>query len=319
MSDTEPKATRDGFGEGLLVLGEKMNQVVVLDADLAESTRGYKFMKKFPNRHFQIGISEQDMMGTAAGFASCGKIAFAATFACFSERGFEQFRTTIARQKLNVKLIGSHAGLQTGEDGSSAQALEDMALYRSLANVIVISPSDAEEAKQATIALSDHNGPAYLRLGRAKYPPITHIAPFKIGVIETLRLGMDVVLIATGAMVHEALAATKMLEEQKISAYVLNCATIKPFDSATLLKAVKKAGCVVSCEDHNVIGGLGSAVAEILSEEYPSPLVRVGVHDSFGESGTPAQLYDKYGLSAKHIVSAAKKAIKMKNDNQSKR
>jgi transketolase len=307
---TELKATRDGYGKGLVEAGKNKN-VVALDADLAESTRSSKFAEKYPERFFEMGISEQDMVGTAGGLAASGKIPFASSFACFiTSRCFGQVRLMAAISNLNIRVVGSHAGLLTGEDGASHQALEDISLMRTLPNMTVIQPADAVEAEKAVHALVKHKGPAYLRLGRGKVPTIhDDNYKFEIGKGEVLRKGKDVTIIATGALVNEALKAADELEKQKINARVINMHTIKPIDKDTIIKAAKETKCIVTAEDHNIIGGLGSAVSEVLTENIPTPLERVGVKDKFGESGKPDELYKKYGLTDKDIIKAVNKVI----------
>jgi transketolase len=306
-------ATRDGYGKGLVKAGKLNKDVVALDADLSDSTRSEWFKKEFPDRFFSMGIAEQDMMGTAAGLAVSGKIPFASSFAIFALRGFELVRNTISRNKLNVKIAGSHAGLFTGEDGKSAQSIEDIVAYRSLPNFIVIQPCDAIEAEKAVLALLKYKGPSYIRLLRNPLPVIHNdIYNFKIGKAEILRKGKDAVIFATGTMVHEALKAAEILEKEKIDVYVVNIHTIKPLDSNLVIELAKKTKRVITAEDHNIIGGLGSAVAEVLSENYPCLLRRIGMQDKYGESGKPAELYEKYGLNSGHIVKAVKKIIKRK-------
>ncbi|MBW2979962.1 transketolase family protein [Candidatus Woesearchaeota archaeon] len=308
--EPEKKATRDGYGIGLVEAG-KNKDVVALDADLAESTRSIKFAEKYPERFFEMGISEQDMIGTAGGLAASGKIPFASSFACFvTGRSFGQVRLMAAISDLNVRVVGSHAGILTGEDGATHQALEDISLMRTLANMAVIQPADAVEAEKAVLALVKHKGPAYLRLGRGKVQVIhDKNYKFEIGKGDLLKQGKDVTIIATGALVHEALKANEELEKQKISARVINIHTIKPLDKDIIIKAAKETGCIVTAEDHNIIGGLGSAVSEVLAENIPAPLERVGVKDKFGESGKPAELYEKYGLTSNDIIKAVKKVI----------
>jgi len=306
-------ATRDGYGKGLVAAGKKNKDVVALDADLSDSTRSDWFKKEFPDRFFSMGIAEQDMIGTAAGLALSGKIPYASSFAIFGERAFELTRNIVSRNKVNVKIAGSHAGLFTGEDGKSAQAIEDISIYRTLPNMIVIQPADAIEAEKAVIALLDYKGPSYMRLLRNPLPVIhDNNYKFKIGKGEVLRKGKDAVIFATGTMVHESLEARELLKKNKIDVYVVNIHTIKPIDEKLIIKLAKKTNCVITAEDHNIIGGLGSAVAEVLSENYPCIMKRVGVEDRYGESGKPAELYDKYGLSAKHVVEKVRKVIKKK-------
>jgi transketolase len=304
---------RDGYGRGLVALGRADPRVVALDADLQDSTRAIWFQKEFPERFFQMGIAEQDMMVTAAGLASTGKIPFASSFAIFTERGFEQVRNSIARTNANVKLAGSHGGIQIGEDGSSAQCIEDLAIYRSLPNMVVLVPCDAVEAEKAVWAVAEHEGPTYMRLTRNKLP-IVHdgSSSFRIGRGEVLRPGDDAAIIACGPLVHEALQAHEALKAEGLHARVVNMSTVKPLDRALVVQAGRECGAVVTAEDHNVLGGLGGAVCEVLTEEWPVPVERVGVRDTFGESGTPRELYEKYGLTAGHIAEAAKRAVQRK-------
>jgi|TARA_B100001964_G_scaffold245174_1_gene330467 transketolase len=310
---TEAKATRQGYGDGLLEVGKSNPNVVVVDADLGDSTKAEIFGKEFPDRYITTGIAEQDMIGIAAGLAVSGKIPFASTFAIFSERAFEFVRNIISRNKINVKIAGSHAGIHTGEDGKSAQAIEDISIYRTLPNMIVIQPCDYIEAKKAVHVLADYKGPSYMRLLRNPLPIIhNNNYKFNIGKGEILKKGKDAVIFATGTMVHEALEAAETLKNDKIDVYVVNIHTIKPIDQKLIIELAKKTNCVITAEDHNIIGGLGSAVAEILSENYPCIMKRIGVEDRYGESGKYAELYDKYGLSAKHVAEKVKKIIKQK-------
>lgn len=301
---------RDGYGKGLLALGRANPKVVALDADLQDSTRAEWFMKEFPQRFFQMGIAEQDMMVTAAGLASTGLIPYASSFAIFTERGFEQVRNSIARTNANVKIAGSHGGIQIGEDGSSAQCIEDIAIYRSLPNMAVLVPADAVEAERMVQALAERHGPSYMRLTRNKVPAV-HGPDFvwRLGKGEVLRQGSDVAIVACGPMVAEALAAHDQLKAEGVQARVLNMSTVKPLDAALVVQAARECGAVVTAEDHNVLGGLGGAVCEVLGEQHPVPVERIGVRDTFGESGTPAQLYEKYGLTARHVAEAAKRAV----------
>jgi len=310
---TEAKATRQGYGDGLLELGKSHPNAVVVDADLGDSTKAESFGKEFPDRYITAGIAEQDMIGIAAGLAVSGKIPFASTFAIFSERAFEFVRNIISRNKINVKIAGSHAGIHTGEDGKSAQAIEDISIYRTLPNMIVIQPCDYIETKKAVYALADYKGPSYMRLLRNPLPIIhNNNYKFKIGKGEVLKNGKDAAIFATGTMVHESLKAAEMLKKNKIDVYVVNTHTIKPIDEKLIIELAKKTNCVITAEDHNIIGGLGSAVAEVLSENYPCIMKRIGVYDKYAESGKPDELYDKYGLSAKHVAEKVKKVIKKK-------
>lgn len=312
LKNSEKEPSRLGFGKGLLKAGKKNKNIVSVEADLGKSTKSSLFRKEFPERSFNVGIAEQDMINTAAGLAFSGKIAFASTFAIFTERAFEQFRNAAARTNLNVNLIGSHAGFKTGPDGASAQCIEDMAIYRTLPNVAVICPADSVEAEKATIALSEAEGPSYMRTTRASVPILFDDSyKFKIGKGVVLSEGNDVAVIACGPQVYEALLAAEMLEKEDIKALVINMSTIKPIDKELVIKAAK-TGAIVTAEDHNVIGGLGSAVSEVLVENEPVPVEKVGVKDTFGESGDPDDLYEKYGLTARHIYEACKQVIRRK-------
>ena len=309
----KPAPTRDGYGAGLHKVGAQDERVVALDADLAESTRSKWFGDAHPSRFFQMGIAEQDMVLTAAGLASAGFRPFASTFAIFTERAFEITRNAVARPNLNVKIVGSHGGIMTGEDGSSAHAIEDVAIYRALANFRVVVPADANEAMNAVAALNAIDGPAYLKLTRQKVPVLTAPdAPFVVGQWPTLRDGADVTLLACGALVAEALVAHDLLKAQGVSARVVNAHTVKPVGLATLERAARETGALVTAEDHSVLGGLGGAVAESISEVYPVPVKRVGVYDRYIESGLPTELYEKYGLNGKALAAAALDAIKTK-------
>jgi len=306
-------ATRDAYGEALVELGKRNKNVVVLDADLSDSTRSEKFQKEFPDRFFSMGIAEQNMIGTAAGLSVSGKIPYASTFAIFSERAIELVRNIISRNKLNVKIAGSHAGISTGEDGKSAQAIEDISLYRSLPYITVIQPCDAVETKKAVFALEKYNGPSYMRLLRNALPVIhDENYTFEIGKGELLRKGKDIAIFATGALVHESLKACELLEKEGITPYLANIHTIKPLDRKLVLELAKKTDCVITAEDHNIIGGLGSAVAELLAEEYPCRMKRIGLNDQYAESGKPSELYEKYGLSSCSIAKEAKSMLKNK-------
>lgn len=306
---------RNGYGRGLVEAGRRDGNVVALDADLDGSTRSAWFAKEFPDRFFQMGISEQDMIGTACGLASSGKVPFASTFAIFTERAFEQVRTSVARPNLNVKITGSHGGLKTGQDGSSAQALEDVSIYRTLPNMAVVVPCDAREAELATLALAERDGPSYMRTIRANVDPVLGPDdPFELGTAKAVAGpdATDVAVLACGPLVQEALAAREIVADDGIDARVVNVSTIKPIDARTVVEAATACGAVVTCEDHQVTGGLGSAVAEVLSEEAPTPMVRVAVRDTFCESGTAQALYDKYGLSAPHVADAIRRAVERK-------
>ena len=301
------------YGKALAKLAERKD-IVVIDADLGGSTRTYDFKKVAKDRFIQIGIAEQNMIGVAAGLAAAGKTVFASTFAVFATgRCWEQIRQSVAHPKLNVKIVATHCGISVGGDGASHQALEDMAVMRAIPNMTVISPADANEAYEATIAIAEHEGPCYMRMGRADFPMITEEGKrFVIGKASILRKGKDITLIGTGQMVASCLEAADILKEEGISAEVVNVSTIKPLDSETILSSVSKTKCAVTVEEHSVIGGLGSAVAECLSENLPAPMERVGVKDMFGESGEPDELLKKYGLTSKDVADAAEKAIKRK-------
>ncbi|MDP2750268.1 MAG: transketolase family protein [Nanoarchaeota archaeon] len=305
-------ATRDGYGDALVEIG-KDERVVVLDADLSESTRSKKFKEKYPERFINVGVAEQNLMGISAGLAATGKIPFASTFAMFAMRGYEQIRNSICYSELNVKICGSHGGLATGEDGATHQCLEDFSLMRTIPNMVVLSPADVVEAKKCVHAAYEHKGPVYIRTTRAKTPILfDENYKFQIGKGVIIREGKDITLIATGPMVSECIKAAEILaaDKKKVSARVVNISTIKPIDEKLILKCAKETKAIISCEDHFIVGGLGSAVAEVLAEnKCPTTFERIAVK-SFGESGKPEELYEKYGLSAKHIVKAAKKLIK---------
>jgi len=303
-------AQRKYYGKALAKLAERKD-VVVLDADLGDSTRTSDFASVAKERFIQIGIAEQNMIGVAAGLAAAGKTVFASTFAVFATgRCWEQIRQAVAYPKLNVKIVATHCGISVGGDGASHQALEDMAIMRALPNMTVISPADANETYEATMALADYNGPCYMRMGRADFPLITEEGTkFEIGKAKILREGKDITLIGTGQMVMSCLDAAELLAEKGISAEVINMSTIKPLDVDAVITSISKTKCVVTAEEHSIIGGLGSAVAECLSENRPTPQIRVGVKDSFGESGDPSELMKKYGLTADDVVKAAEELI----------
>ncbi|MCA9347581.1 transketolase family protein [Candidatus Saccharibacteria bacterium] len=308
---------RKGFGRGLKVAGEQNQNVVALCADLTESTQMHLFREAFPERFVEIGIAEQNLVTVASGLASQGKIPFCSSYAAFSPgRNWEQIRTTICLNEQPVKIIGSHAGLSVGPDGATHQMLEDLALMRVLPNMVVLAPCDSLEAERATLALAVDPRPGYMRLAREASPIITTIdSPFEIGVGYVLSEGHDVTIVATGTMTYHALRAAEELYKEGISAEVLHYPTIKPFDRDTLIYSVRKTGCVVSCEEAQINGGLGGIVAETISEETPVPLVRIGVRDQFGQSGTPDQLFEHYGITSKHIALAAHSAIEKKRVN----
>ncbi|GAB6149433.1 MULTISPECIES: transketolase family protein [Clostridium] len=308
-------ATREAYGKALAKLGMENPNVVVFDADLSKSTKTADFKNVCPERHFNMGIAEANMMNVAAGFATCGKIPFASTFAVFaSGRAFEQIRNTICYPKLNVKVCATHAGITVGEDGASHQSVEDISLMRSIPNMTVINPSDAVETEAAIRAIAEFNGPCYVRLGRAAVETINDNPEYKfeIGKGITLREGKDATIIATGIMVEAALEAYNMLAEEGIKVKVVNIHTIKPIDTELIVKSAEETGVLITAEEHSVIGGLGSAVCEVVSENHPVPVMRVGVKDTFGESGKPAELLKAYGLTAEDIVKAVKKGISLK-------
>ena len=305
---------RDGYGKALLELCEKNSQVMVLDADVAKSTRTVWIRDQFPEHFIDMGISEQDMVGTAAGMALGGMIPFCSTYGVFlAGRAWDQIRTTVCYNNLNVKLGGAHAGISVGPDGATHQALEDVAIMRVLPNMTVIVPCDAEETRKATLAMAAMNGPCYIRFGREAVPVVTdENTPFEIGKANILRDGTDVTIIANGAMVYEALQAADTLTESGISAQVINMHTIKPLDTDCIIRAAQKTGCIVTAEEHQAAGGLGSAVAECLALHAPVPMEMVAVNDSFGESGQPQELMDKYQLNAAAIAAKAKAVLQKK-------
>lgn len=307
----QPRATRDGFGDGLLEAAKKDRRVIALSADLNESLRMDRFAAEFKDRFIQLGVHEQLLAALAAGLALENKIPFIGSFAAFSPgRNWEQIRTNICLNRANVKIVGSHAGLTVGPDGATHQMLEDIALMRALPRMTVIVPADADEARQATVAAAAWDGPVYLRVGRAKTPSVTDPKkPFRLGQAVTLRPGKDVAIVACGVMVAKALEAAETLAAKGLKAMVVNLHTVKPLDAKTLLAAAKKCGAVVTAEEHQLAGGIGSAVAELLSQKFPVPIEMVGVHDTYGESGEAEELLEKYGLTAEAIAKAAQKAI----------
>lgn len=308
------KATRDAYGEALRELGSRYKDIVVLDADLSKSTKTNVFAKDFPNRHFNVGIAEQNMMGVAAGLAAAGKIPFASTFAMFATgRAYEQVRNSICYPRLNVKIAATHAGITVGEDGATHQANEDISLMRGLPNITVVVPADATETQQAIRWAVEYNGPVYLRLGRASVDDVfDNDYVFQHGKAVQLAQGTDLTIIATGIMVGPARQAAAKLAEEGISARVLNIHTIKPIDKDAVMKAALETGAVITCEEHSIIGGLGSAVAEVIVEHAPVPMERIGILDRFTESGTPADLLTKYNLTAADIVQAAQRVVARK-------
>lgn len=303
------KSTRQAYGEALVELGKINKDVVVLDADLTKSTKTNLFQEKFPERHFNVGIAEADLIGTAAGLATCGKIAFASTFAMFAAgRGFEQIRNTVAYPKLNVKIAPTHAGISVGEDGGSHQSVEDIALMRAIPGMVVLSPADAVETKKMVFAAAEYNGPVYIRMGRLDLETIFDEATydFQIGIANTVREGNDVTIAATGLMTAEALKAADILAQEGISVRVINVGTIKPLDGETILKAAQETKFIITAEEHSVIGGLGSAVSEFLSEVHPTKVKKLGLYDKFGQSGKANELLEKYELTAAKLVAMAK-------------
>lgn len=314
MADIIKVATRDGYGKALVELGEKNPNVLVLDADLAAATKTGGFKKAFPDRFFDTGIAESNMMGVAAGLATTGYTVFASSFAMFSAgRAFEQVRNTIGYPHLNVKIGATHAGISVGEDGASHQCCEDIALMRSIPDMVIINPADDVEARAAVFAAAKHDGPVYMRFGRLAVPRIfDENYKFEIGKAVTLKEGTDVTIIATGLMVSEAIEAAKILESEGVSVELINMHTIKPLDKEAVVAAAKKTGCIVTAEEHNIIGGLGDAVCDAVCAEYPVPVVKVGVEDTFGKSGPAVELLHIFGLDAKNIVEKAKTAISKK-------
>lgn len=303
------KSTRQAYGEALVELGKNNKNVVVLDADLSKSTKTDLFKKAYPERHINVGISEADLIGTAAGLATCDKIVFASTFAMFAAgRAFEQIRNTVAYPKLNVKIAPTHAGISVGEDGGSHQSIEDIALMRAIPGMVVLSPCDAVETKKMVMAAAEYYGPVYLRLGRLDVETVLDEEDydFKIGIANTLKDGKDVTVISTGLMTQEALKAATELEKEGISVRVINMGTIKPLDAETVVKAAKETKFIVTAEEHSVIGGLGSAVSELLSEVYPTKVKKLGIYDKFGQSGKGQELLEKYELTAEKIISMIK-------------
>ena len=306
------KATREAYGEALVELGKINKDVVVLDADLSGSTKTSSFKKVFPERHINVGIAEADLVGTAAGLATCGRTVFASTFAMFEAgRAFEQIRNTVAYPKLNVKLAPTHAGISVGEDGGSHQSVEDIALMRSIPGMVVLSPADATETKKMVFAAAEYDGPVYIRMGRLGVPVIfdEETYDFQIGIANTLRDGKDVTIVATGLLTYEALKAAEELEKEGISVRVINVGTIKPLDGETILKAAQETKFIVTAEEHSVIGGLGSAVSEFLSEVHPTKVKKVGIYDQFGQSGTGNELLEKYELTSKKLISVIKENL----------
>ncbi len=316
LSNVKKVPTRNGFGDGLLIAGERNKDVVALCADLTESTRVQAFAEKFPERFVQIGVAEQNMATVASGMAAAGKIPFIASYAMFSPgRNWEQIRTTIAYNDRNVKIAGAHAGISVGPDGATHQALEDISIMRVMPNMTVLVPCDAIEARKITIAAAQHHGPVYFRFAREKTPVFTtDETPFSIGKAVVFRDGNDAAIVACGPLVYEALLAAETLSKENINCTVINSPSIKPLDGATIVGAAKRCGAVVTAEEAQYVGGLGGAVAELLSEAHPVPIKRVGVKDHFGESGEAEELLTKFGLRAVDIIKAVREAIAMKNN-----
>ena len=315
MADVIKIATRDAYGQTLIELGNERQDLVVMDADLAAATKTGMFKKAHPDRFFNAGIAEGNMMSIAAGLASCGKTVFASSFAMFAAgRAFEQIRNSIAYPHLNVKIAASHAGISVGEDGATHQCCEDIGIMRTIPGMVILNPADGPEAKAAVRAAANYDGPVYLRLGRLAVPVFNdEDVDFEIGKGKVMREGTDVTIIATGLEVNEAMIAAETLAAEGISARVVNMATIKPIDKDIILQAAAETGAIVTAEEHNIIGGLGSAVAEVLCESgKPVPMLRVGVEDTFGRSGPALELLDIYGLTAPHIVEKTKAVLALK-------
>ncbi len=312
--DVEQEPTRFGYGRGLVAAGKENSNVVALCADLTDSTKTGDFRKEFPDRFIEVGIAEQNMASLASGLAAAGKIPFIASYAMFSPgRNWEQIRTTICYNDVNVKIAGAHAGVSVGPDGATHQAIEDIAIMRVIPRMTVLVPCDSIEAEKATIAVARHKGPVYVRFAREKTPIITtKDTPFEIGKANILREGKDAVIIACGPLVYNSLIAAEELAKEGIEAMVVNNHTVKPMDEKTIIEVAKKSGAVVTVEEHQIAGGMGSAVAEILVKNYPVPMEFVGVRDRFGESGEPNELIEKFGMAVKDIKEAVKKAIKRK-------
>lgn len=312
MSDVIKKATREGYGDGLVEAGQEFDNLVVLDADLAEATKTCVFKKAYPDRHIDCGIAESNMMGVAAGLAATGKVPFASSFAMFTAgRAFEQVRNSIGYPHLNVKIGATHAGISVGEDGATHQCNEDIALMRTIPGMVIINPSDYVEAKAAVKAAYKHDGPCYLRFGRLAVPVINDKEDYKfeIGKAVTLREGKDVTIIASGLTVSTSLEAAELLAKDGIEAKVINMHTIKPIDAEAVIEAAKQTGKVVTVEEHSVIGGLGSAVCDVLAENYPVKVKKIGINDKFGESGPAVELVKKYGLDGESIYKTVKEFV----------
>jgi transketolase len=310
----EKEATRNAYGKALVALGAENPDIVVLDADLSKSTKTVDFAKKYPERFFNMGVAEQNLIGTAAGLAAAGKIPFASTFAIFATgRAFEQIRNSIAYPGLNVKIAATHAGITVGEDGSSHQAVEDVAVMRAVPNMTVLVPADGEETRQVIRAAADYKGPVYIRMGRLDVPLLFDgNYRFEIGKANVLREGKDAAIMANGIMVAMALEAAEELAQAGISVGVVNVASVKPLDVETIVRTAQQTKAVVTAEEHNILGGLGSAIAEVLAENAPVPLRRVGINDTFGESGRPQELLDKFGLTKEALITAVHEVMARK-------
>ncbi|MBU6431129.1 MAG: transketolase family protein [Patescibacteria group bacterium] len=314
QGDIEQIPTRFGYGEGLVIAGKENQNIMALCADLTDSTKTSEFKKVFPDRFVEMGITEQNMASLASGVAAVGKIPFISSYAMFSPgRNWEQIRTTICYNNQNVKIAGAHSGVSVGPDGATHQAIEDIAITRVIPNMVVIAPCDAIEAKKATVAAAKYKGPVYIRFTREKTPVMTtEETPFEIGEAEIYRWGKDVSIIVCGPLLYEALKAAEELAKEGVEAEVINNHTIKPMDKETILQSAQKTGCVVTIEEHQAAGGMGSAVSEILSQNHPAPMEIIGVKDRFGESGEPNELLKAFGLTAEKIEEAAKKVLKRK-------
>ncbi|HEY4533074.1 MAG TPA: transketolase family protein [Fusobacterium sp.] len=306
------KSTRQAYGEALVELGQQNKNIVVLDADLSKSTKTDLFKKSFPERHINVGIAEADLIGTAAGFATCGRIPFASSFAMFAAgRAFEQIRNTVAYPKLNVKIAPSHAGISVGEDGGSHQSVEDIAIMRAIPGMVVLCPCDAVETKKMIFAAAEYEGPVYIRMGRLDVETVLEENyEFQIGLANTLRDGKDVTIVSCGLMTQEALKAADILAEEGISVRVINSGSIKPLDGESILKAARETKLIVTAEEHSVIGGLGAAVSEFLAETHPTLVKKVGIYDVFGQSGKGQELLEKYGLTAEKLVEVIRGNLK---------
>ena len=314
-ADIEQQLTRAGYGDALVELGDTNPDVVVLTGDLSDSTKAAAFQKKFPSRFFEVGVAEQNMMGIAAGLALAGKIPFVSSYATFSPgRSWDQLRVSVAYSQANVKVAGAHTGVSVGPDGATHQALEDIAITRVLPGLVVIVPADYLQTKKATLAAAEHQGPVYFRFTREKTPVFTKPeTPFEIGKAQVLRDGTDVAVVGCGPVLYNALVAASALEKEGISVMVINNHTIKPIDTETIVAAAQKCGAVVTLEEHQVLAGAGSAVCEVLAKNFPVPVEMLGMQDTFGESGEPDQLIEKYGMDKTAVINAIKKVIKRKS------